>query len=90
MPDPGSKDIAPGTLRSQIFLSERDYSPKSLLELAAKSPSPDLQALLEKYICDERLASAMREINIAVINLYVLFVEPYLQMGTDCCKNYLK
>ena len=90
VPDPGSKDIAPGTLRSQIFLSERDYSPKSLLELAAKSPSPDLQALLEKYICDERLASAMREINIAVINLYVLFVEPYLQMGTDCCKNYLK
>ena len=90
VPDPGSKDIAPGTLRSQIFLSERDYSPKSLLELAAKSPSPDLQALLEKYICDERLASAMREINIAVINLYVLFVEPYLQMGTNCCKNYLK
>ncbi len=89
VPDPGSKDIAPGTLRGQIFLSERDYSPKSLLELAAKSPSPDLQALLEKYVCHERLASAMREINIAVINLYVLFVEPYLQMGTYCRKNHL-
>lgn len=88
VPGPISKDIAPGTLRSQIFLSEQDYSPKSLLGLAAKSPSPDLQALLEKYVCNKRLTSAMREINIAVINLFVLFVEPYLRMGTYCYKNH--
>lgn len=80
LPNPGSQDTAPGALRSRIFLSERDYHPGALRELAAKSPSRDLQALLEKYVCEERLASAMREINTAVTNLYMLWVEPYLRM----------
>lgn len=80
VPDPGSKDTAPGTLRRQLFLPERDYSPESLRELAARSPFPDLRALLEKYIRGERLASAMREIDVAVMDLYMLWVEPYLQM----------
>lgn len=80
VPDPGSKDVAPGTLRSQIFLSERDYSPDVLRELAAKSPFTDLRELLEKYIQEKRLASAAREINTAVTALYTLWVEPYLRM----------
>ena len=81
LPDPGSQDAAPGALRSRIFLAERDYHPRALRELAAKSPSRDLRALLEEYVCEERLASAMGEINTAVTDLYLLWVEPYLRMG---------
>lgn len=88
VPDPGSRDVAPGALRSQIFLSERNYSPEALRELAAKSPSSDLRALLEKYVCEEQLISAMREINIAVTDLFALFVEPYLQIGVYCYEKY--
>ena len=80
VPDPGSKNTAPGTLRSQIFLSERDYHPEALRKLAEKSPSRDLRELLEKYACEKRLAHAMQEINAAVMDLYMLFVEPYLRM----------
>lgn len=81
LPDPGDRNVAPGSLRSQIFLSERDYSPETLRGLAAGSPSPDLRTLLERYVCEERLASAMREVNTAVAGIYVLFVEPYLRIG---------
>ena len=81
LPDPGDRNVAPGSLRSQIFLSERDYSPETLRGLAAGSPSQDLRTLLERYVCEERLASAMREVNTAVAGIYVLFVEPYLRMG---------
>ena len=81
LPDPGDRNVAPGSLRSQIFLSERDYSPETLRGLAAGSPSPDLRTLLERYVCEERLASAMREVNTAVAGIFVLFVEPYLRMG---------
>lgn len=81
LPDPGGRDVAPGALRSQIFLSERDYSPETLRGLAAAAPSPDLRVLLERYVCEERLASAMKEVNTAVAGMYVLFVEPYLRMG---------
>lgn len=80
VPDPGSRSVAPGALRSQIFLSERDYSPEALRKLAEKSPSEDLRELLEKSISEEQLARAMREINIAVTDLYMLFVDPYLRM----------
>ncbi len=81
VPDPGSDDVAPGTLRSQIFLSERDHHPETLRKLAAKFPSRDLRELLEKSISEKRLSRAMEEINTAVMNLYLLFVEPYLRMG---------
>ena len=90
VPDPGSKDVAPGTLRSQIFLSERDYSPKVLRKLAEKLPFQDLRELLEKSISEKQLASAMRKINIAVTDLYMLFVEPYLRMGEYHYERHLE
>lgn len=90
VPDPGSENTAPGTLRSRIFLSERDYSPEALRKLAEKSPSQDLRELLEKSISEERLAHAMREINMAVMNLYMLFVEPYLRMGEYHYERHLE
>ena len=90
VPDPGSKNVAPRTLRSQIFLSERDYSPDVLRKLAGKSPFQDLRELLEVNISEERLACAMGEINMAVMNLYMLFVEPYLRMGEYHYERHLK
>ena len=90
VPDPDSRDAAPGTLRSQIFLSERDYSPKALRKLAEKSPSQDLLQLLEKSISEERLTRAMQEINIAVTDLYILFVDPYLWMGEYHYEGHLE
>ena len=90
VPDPSSGNVAPGTLCSQIFLSERDYSPEALRNLAGKSPSQDLRELLEMNISEERLACAMREINIAVMNVYMLFVEPYLRMGEYHYERHLE
>ena len=90
VPDPGSQNVAPGTLRSQIFLSERDYSPEALRKLAARAPSQELRELLEASISEERLACAMREINRAVMNLYMLFVEPYLRMGEYHYEKHLE
>ena len=90
VPDPGSKNVAPRTLRSQIFLSERDYSPDVLRKLAGKSPFQDLRELLEVNISEERLACAMGEINMAVMNLYMLFVEPYLRMGEYHYERHLE
>lgn len=79
-PDPGG-GTAPGTVRGQIFLPRRDCRPETLRALAAEAPSPDFRALLEKYASGDRLAAAMREINTAVTDLYLLWVEPYLGMG---------
>ena len=90
MPDPDSDDTAPETLRSQIFLSERDYSPKVLRKLAEKSPSQDLRELLERNISEKGLAQAMGEINRAVMDLSILFVEPYLRMGEYHYERHLK
>ena len=78
-PDPDQGDD-PGTLRSQIFLPRRDYRLDTLRALAAKSPSPDLRELLEKSISGEQLTLAMRKIDNAAVDLYMLWVEPYLWM----------
>ena len=83
LPDLGG-DIPPGAVRRQIFLPARDYSPDALQALAALSPSPELQELLEENITGDRLVSAMLEINWAVNHLYLLWVEPYLSMEEDC------
>ena len=85
--DTRSRDIAEEALYDGFFLPERDYSPETLRGLAAKAPSLEMRALLEEHICEDRLASAMREINKAVTDLYILFVNPYLQMRGDIMKN---
>ena len=76
-PDPDQGD-APGAVRNRIFLSQRDYRPDTLRALAEKSPFSELRELLEKSISEERLAAAMREIDNAAVDLYMLWVEPYL------------
>lgn len=83
-PDPGGEDTAMGSVRGELFLTARDYSPQALRALAANSPSPELGALLEKHIDERRLACAMREVNMAVMDLYMLWVEPYLRMIPAC------
>ena len=77
-PDPDQGD-APGAVRNRIFISRRDYRPDTLRALAEKSPSSDLRALLEKSISREQLTAAMKEIDYAVVDLYILWVEPYSQ-----------
>lgn len=90
IPDPASLDISPETLRSRLFLSGQDYNPAILQRLADESPSPDLGALLEKYISSNESVNAMQEINIAVAHLYALWVEPYLQLGEYHYEKHLE
>lgn len=78
VPDPGSQGLAPRAVRSQVFLPEYDCSPESLRGLAVQTPFRDFRELLEKNICEERLARAMKEINASAVYLYTLWVEPYL------------
>ena len=78
LPDLGG-GIPLGTVRSRIFLPERNYRPDVLHGLASLSPSPELRKLLERNITEERLARAMRELNQAVVGLYWLWVAPYLR-----------
>lgn len=89
IPDPGSIYLTPGTLRSRLFLSGRDYHPEVLQKLAAKAPFEELRALLEKNISKERLTGAMHEINIAVTDLFILLVDPYLKMEEYCYQKHL-
>ena len=79
-PDPGGGGVPAGAVRLQIFLHQWDYNPRTLRALAEQSPSPDLGALLEKSVSEERLSAAMGKINTAVTDLYSLWVEPYLRM----------
>ena len=78
-PDLGG-DIPPETVRGQILLPQRNYHPAALQGLASLSPSPELRELLERNIDEERIASAMQELNLAVDHLYLLWVEPYLRV----------
>lgn len=80
-PDPWGGEIASGTLYDRFLFPGRDYHPDSLRELAARSSSLKLRELLEELIRGGRVASAMRQLNVAVTDLYILFVEPYLWMG---------
>ena len=80
LPDPGGSALAAGAIRGQILLSERDYSPKALRALAAESASSDTGDLVETYISEKWLVSAMQKIDEAVGNLYMLLVEPYLRI----------
>lgn len=80
LPDPGGSELAAGAIRGQIPLSERDYSPKALRALAAESASSDTGDLVETYISEKWLVSAMQKIDEAVGNLYMLLVAPYLRI----------
>ena len=45
---------------------------------------------MEKSISEKQLTRAMQEINIAVTDLYMLFVEPYLRMGEYHYERHLE
>lgn len=79
LPDPGS-EMEAKTLRGQAFLPDWAHWPSDLRDLAKESPFPEFGALLEECLDPNRLADAMREINAAVIDLYMLWIEPYLWM----------
>ena len=68
------------TLRSQIFLPDWQYGPAVLRKQTEQSPFPEFEPLLEECFDRDRLTGAMREINKAVIDLFMLWVEPYLWM----------
>ncbi len=80
VPDPGAGETDAGTVRAQLFLSRGDYSPAALEEIAAGAPSPEFRALLEEHIDPVQLKHAMVEVNTAVINLFMLWVEPYFRI----------
>lgn len=80
VPDPGGKGIPARAIRSRIYLPDRDCDPGALQTLAGLAPSPDLGSLLRIYGSPERLTSAMAKIDTAVFSLYMLWVDPYLQM----------
>ena len=79
LPDPGS-EMEARTLRSQLFLSDWQYGPAVLRKQAEQLPFPEFEPLLKECLDQDRLAGAMREINKAVIDLFMLWVEPYLWM----------
>ena len=51
-----------------------------LRKQAEQSPFSEFEPLLEECLDRDRLTGAMREINKAVIDLLMLWVEPYLWM----------
>ncbi len=80
LPDPGS-EMEAKTLRSQIFLPYWSRDLDALWELLENPPFPESVPFLKECPDRERLAEAIREINAAVMNLYMLWVEPYLWIG---------
>ena len=79
LPDPG-EDMEICVLRTQLFLPYRAYGLERLQQLAEQSPE-DFRNLLAEYVSGDTLTQSMRGINGAVGDLYMLFVEPYLNMA---------
>ena len=67
-------------MRSQIFLSDWDYSPQAVERLMEQAPTPEFRVLLEQFISEQQPVSGMSEVNRAVSILFTLCVWPYLQM----------
>ena len=80
LPDPGS-EMEAKTLRGQIFLPDWSCHFDALWELLENPPFPESAPFLKECPDRERLAEAIREINAAVMDLYMLWVDPYLWIG---------
>lgn len=80
--DPAGETISAGEMRDQLLLPYRDYSPQVLKELAEQAPTPAFRALLEQFISKGWPFAALREVNMAVSHLIMLWVGPYLTMGS--------
>ena len=73
--DPAGETVKARAVRSQIFLSDWDYSPQAVEQLMEQAPTPEFRVLLE-----QQPVSGMSEVNRAVSILFTLCVWPYLQM----------
>lgn len=78
--DPAGETVKARAVRSQIFLSDWDYSPQAVEQLMEQAPTPEFRVLLEQFISEQRPVSGMSEVNRAVSILFTLCVWPYLQM----------
>lgn len=83
VPDPGAEGLAFGAVREQLFLSQGEYSPQRLEALSEDAPCREFQDLLDKFMNPELLGRAMSMVNMAVSNLLMLLVAPYLRMDGD-------
>lgn len=77
LPDPGS-EMEAGTLRWQLFLPDWQYGPETFRTFAKRWPYPEFGPLLAECLAYDRVCGAFCEVNKAVIDLYMLWVEPYL------------
>ena len=80
LPDLGS-GMEAGTLRSQIFLPNWHYGSDKFWKLLEDLHFPEFTPFLKECPDREQLNGAMQEINTAVMDLYMLWVEPYLWIG---------
>ena len=78
--DPAGETVKARAVRSQIFLSDWDYSPQAVEQLMEQAPTPEFRVLLEQFISEQQPVSGMSEVNRAVSILFTLCVWPYLQM----------
>lgn len=79
LPDPGGQ-MEVRTLREQIYLPYWRYGTDALRKIVEGSPYPEFSELLRSAAEEGRLLRAMEEINTAVTDIYMLWVEPYLHM----------
>ena len=80
--DPAGETISAGEMRSGILLTSWDCSSQALKErLAGRPTSPAFRALLERFISEQWPSMAISEVNMAVYNLSMLWVRPYVAMG---------
>ena len=77
LPDPGS-EMEAKTLRGRIFLPHWSRDLDALWRLLENALFPEFEPFLKGCPDRDRLAEAIREVNTAVMDLYMLWVEPYL------------
>lgn len=77
LPDPGS-EMKAGTLRWQLFLPDWQYGPDTFRAFAKRWAYPEFGPLLAECLAHERVSGAFCEVNKAVVDLFMLWVEPYL------------
>ena len=73
VPDPAGEE----PVRERIFLPRRDFTPRALEALIREAPSPEFRALLEEQADPELLRRAIKAVNGAVSDLFMLWAGPY-------------
>lgn len=67
-------------IRERLYLQDRDYNKATFRRLTALAPYPGFQKIMAQFSDGDRLDDALAKINLAVMDIYMVFVQPFVSM----------